>query len=484
MKNLWFKGFSLLLCSLILEPISAEETLQDLRFNLKPSFTYEDSLLNNLDAFQSDFYRQFRLRHAPEPLRLDDKVVKNYFFPTLYGNVTTSVAMFFCSYEAAKKLMPHPSMIPVSMGMGRSLVILSSYHYGKVYGIPPYNEIAMSIPVLVGRKQYLPGLPLLLSEMSGVGFYVFSMPVTSLENQIRGRKLWGLPKVVQAIELNPDGDEYVTVAREETGEKYLEFRVPIKGKPTRVKERGYLYSLLDKSIQKATTKTDATFSVTKFNRALLTKGIVPDRPYIQIEDTPSGRILKQLEIEPQPFQVRFGTDVSSTFDLPHATFKDSSFNCDFKIPIATLDDLMSCQQSDLDKLYQQSSSGPIPDGESEGKAIFFPGSIANELATRVASHVWQGKIFSLTDKILVNKIFGFRAIRARVFKGESWFDGKESTIIDYHNTSLLASPIRDEIRSIGPGLYLGRAYLRTSTRPIFGVNFALDFRNVNSTRRQ
>ena len=77
--------------------------------------------------------------------------------------MTTSVAMFFCSYDAAKKMLPDPSMVPVHMGKGRSLVILSSYHYGKVYGIPPYNEIAISIPVLVGRKQQLPVVPMLLS---------------------------------------------------------------------------------------------------------------------------------------------------------------------------------------------------------------------------------------------------------------------------------------------------------------------------------
>ena len=150
------------------------------------------------------------------------------------------------------------------------------------------------------------------------------------------------------------------------------------------------------------------------------------------------------------------------------------------MPIATLDDLMSCQQKDLDKLYSQSVAGEMPNGDSEGKAIFFPGSIANELVTRIASHVWHGKVFNLRNKILVNKIFGFQAIKANIFKGESWFDGKESTIIDYHDTSFLASPIRDEIREIGPGLYLGRAYLRTPRKPVLGVNFALDFGNPRS----
>ncbi len=50
---------------------------------------------------------------------------------------------------------------------------------------------------------------------------------------------------------------------------------------------------------------------------------------------------------------------------------------------------------------------------------------------------------------------GAHSIRAKVYYAESWFDQKEAIILDYRETSLLARWIRDEIRLVAPGLYLG-----------------------------
>ena len=50
------------------------------------------------------------------------------------------------------------------------------------------------------------------------------------------------------------------------------------------------------------------------------------------------------------------------------------------------------------------------------------------------------------------------AIIAKVYKGPSWLDGKECIVLDYSQTSILAHRIRDEIRLISPGFYLGKVY--------------------------
>jgi Acetoacetate decarboxylase (ADC) len=485
MKSSWLPHLFLIFSFVITNKLAAEDkamsdTESVFQFNAgswpgTPVSSFDEQLLENSSDFQNDFYRQFRLRNAATPLRLSEGITKNYFFPTMYGDVTVSVAMFFCSLDAAKKFMPKPEMVPVDMGQGRSLVIISSYHYGKVSGIAPYNEIGISIPVLIGTKQHLPALPILLSDINQLGYYVLSMPVTTLENRIRGQKLWGLPKVVQEINLHPDGDDYVTEANDESGEKYLELRIPMNGKETDVKQRTDLYSILEGKIQRSTSKTDGKFAITKFSRTWFQKGLPPERSYLWIGDSPSGSILRQLEIEPQPFQVRFGLGVSSIFDLPHAEFEKDKFHCAFKMPITHLDDLLSCTQSDLDTLYGKSLGGAIPSGDSKGKAIFFPGSKITSLAMKATSHLWQGKVFDLREGFLLNKILRFKAIKAKVLLGDSLFDGKESIIIDYKNTSPIALPIRDEIREIGPGLYLGRAYVKTSAKAYFWMNFALDF---------
>jgi hypothetical protein len=119
--------------------------------------------------------------------------------------------------------------------------------------------------------------------------------------------------------------------------------------------------------------------------------------------------------------------------------------------------------------------GEMPNGESNGTAVFFPDSLINTPTQLLASLVWQGKIFDTDENVLVNKVFGFKAIKAQIYFGNSLLDGQESIIIDYSHTSLLARRIRDEIREVAPGLYLGRAYLRTLVGDFMVVNFILDF---------
>jgi hypothetical protein len=74
---------------------------------------------------------------------------------------------------------------------------------------------------------------------------------------------------------------------------------------------------------------------------------------------------------------------------------------------------------------------------------------------------------------LRNKIlpFGLNAIIAKVYKGESWLDGKECIVLDYSDTSLVAQWIRDEIREISPGIYLGKVYWGDKRL----IDFALEF---------
>jgi hypothetical protein len=66
---------------------------------------------------------------------------------------------------------------------------------------------------------------------------------------------------------------------------------------------------------------------------------------------------------------------------------------------------------------------------------------------------------------------GAHAVRAKVYYAESWFDQKQAIILDYSKSSLLAHWIRDEIRLVVPGLYLGIVYWDGHKI----LNFALHF---------
>jgi hypothetical protein len=62
---------------------------------------------------------------------------------------------------------------------------------------------------------------------------------------------------------------------------------------------------------------------------------------------------------------------------------------------------------------------------------------------------------------VVNKVspFGLNLIVAKTYLSKSWMDGKDTIVIDYSGTSLFARKIRDEIREVVPGLYLGKVWL-------------------------
>lgn len=123
--------------------------------------------------------------------------------------------------------------------------------------------------------------------------------------------------------------------------------------------------------------------------------------------------------------------------------------------------LMRMSQAELDALFTASEAGDIPEGEGKGTAIIAPGTVFTaELASIINLFAWQGKIFDSAHGVLRNRIlpFGLSAIIAKIYRGDSWLDGKSCIVLDYSETSLVAHWNRDEIRAIQPGMYLGKAY--------------------------
>ena len=62
-------------------------------------------------------------------------------------------------------------------------------------------------------------------------------------------------------------------------------------------------------------------------------------------------------------------------------------------------------------------------------------------------------------------------MRAKVYKEASWFDGEETIVLDYSKTSFVARQVRDEIREVAPGLYLGLVFWKKDKV----LHFSLDF---------
>jgi len=288
---------------------------------MKPTTDIPSELLENSDLFKNDFFRRFKLRHADAPLRLNEATEKNYLFPTLYGDVTCAMGVFFCSYTRARAILPDPQMEPVSMARGRALVAFSCYEYKNVLGVAPYNEIAMTIPIMLSPGRNIPVLPMVLPVFKNFGYYCFSMPVTSLENRIRGRKIWGLPKILEEIPISCTDDTCHIRAIDDGNRSYFELQVPTSGKRVDFDVSSWLYSVKDGRLLKSETNFQGEFRVVKHMDVLFKKGKKPDFDYLKIGDGPSTEILRDLEIEDHPFQLRYCASMNSCFDLPDPSLR-------------------------------------------------------------------------------------------------------------------------------------------------------------------
>ena len=140
----------------------------------------------------------------------------------------------------------------------------------------------------------------------------------------------------------------------------------------------------------------------------------------------------------------------------------------------SLQQLARMNWPDLERLYRESVPGKMPVGYAPGLAIYCPETPLVAARSKVTHFLWHGKHFSACDGTLVNQWCGFKAIRARVSYGESWLDGGPAVVMDYGGTSLVWNDVRDEVREVAPGLYLGAMFLRREPQPKFKMFFALE----------
>lgn len=193
----------------------------------------------------------------------------------------------------------------------------------------------------------------------------------------------------------------------------------------------------------------------------------------------------------------------------------------------TPENLATLDQEQIDQIYARLSAGPIPDGAYAGSILLpkgvsgklrlseivggFTGAVLNlkgMMVEDVGEALWKGKVFYRSERVLRNRIEDLALLRklgvvegeprkqtfdgketwllfpAKLYCGQSLLDARrESVIIDYFFTDEISGyqempdflagrrglRVRDEIRMVRPGFYLGRAYMDRA----FGLNFTL-----------
>jgi len=238
--------------------------------------------------------------------------------------------------------------------------------------------------------------------------------------------------------------------------------------------------------------------------------------------------LAGCERRPSPPEIGFapyGADYRSKMDLAQLEYKFPLSPAD--LAKITPDNLAGLDQEQVDQIYARLSAGPIPDGPYDGKILLPRGTSGQFRGAEIAGgfvgmalhlkglkietvgeHLWRGKVFYRDELVLRNRIDDIGLLKtaglvqgdpkkmkvgdqetwllfpAKLYCGQSLMDSRrESVIIDYFFTDEVAGyqempdfaagrrglKVRDEIRMVRPGFYLGRAYLDRA----FGLNFTL-----------
>lgn len=126
---------------------------------------------------------------------------------------------------------------------------------------------------------------------------------------------------------------------------------------------------------------------------------------------------------------------------------------------------LDMSREELDDIYKNAPPGALPTGDMRGTAILAGSMFSKTVAAVARLFAWQGKVFDIFAPqadagVLVNKItwFSLTFIVAKVYRSASWMDGKATIVIDYSTTSFFAKKVRDEIREVEPGVYLGKVW--------------------------
>lgn len=148
---------------------------------------------------------------------------------------------------------------------------------------------------------------------------------------------------------------------------------------------------------------------------------------------------------------------------------------------STVKSWLSMTREQLDEIYRNAEPGAFPEGDTRGTAILAGSLFSKSVAAFARLFAWQGKIFDMfcpnaEAGVLINKILplGLTFIVAKVYRDKSWLDGEDTIVIDYSKTSFFAKVIRDEIREVEPGVYIGKVW--------WGKTRILDFALTQHTR--
>jgi hypothetical protein len=117
-----------------------------------------------------------------------------------------------------------------------------------------------------------------------------------------------------------------------------------------------------------------------------------------------------------------------------------------------------------ESLFRQGTIGCGPLGPTRGAVLDADGPHPRAKA-RLQGVVWKGKTFHDDGTFTNHWLGGVRAVSAGVCVEPSWLDGRPCLVMEYAPDAPVFGGVRDELREIAPGVWLGRSYDAATGRP-------------------
>lgn len=116
-------------------------------------------------------------------------------------------------------------------------------------------------------------------------------------------------------------------------------------------------------------------------------------------------------------------------------------------------------------LFREGVTDGGPVGTTRGTVLYADDARFPRVKARLQGTLWKGKVFHGDGTFTNRWIGGVRAGTADTAVEPSWLDGQPSLVVRYSPSALVFRNVRDELRQVGPGVWLGRSYSAATGRP-------------------
>lgn len=204
------------------------------------------------------------------------------------------------------KLLPTPEIVPIELSNDRAMLTLAVYEFVN-RPIPAFNEVAVGVPVFIGRDKKPPTLKDFESPTeSGILSFRRHLIVNSRLAQVVGNDLLGCNKFMSQIgfETSPEARTCIVT---DAGEEMLRLKVYLEPQDGRFDfERNALTTVCYKNGEFIMLTCPA---FTKAPR------VQPRKAELSFGTHPLGQMLAKLDFSSEPISVRHFTDVRIAPDV-------------------------------------------------------------------------------------------------------------------------------------------------------------------------